>query len=742
MKKYLIAFIFILMTLSVCGRAAAFDLVGYALSDLRVLYLYETPEEIDWPTLYYLNDKYSCRIDLLTVRPGGVFHYDKKSVKNREMYLNKYYVDDSRSDFTDSMFAAHFEIRRPDIVIFANRGKDKIYKECRNYLNHLPFDSSSLFNISKIYQFTVQTEIEQAPPGAVFVNRHELLEKYRHRIELEVPVLFPYFSLDNYTVGERLGRYDLLSSLIDEKIPAPDFTSGLPGIRLVDVLDSLLTDGAIKKAFIRKAKNAISFLNASQNSVGRKRSENIITGYKELIYLSHQSQSEGVLAEVADYAPYLKRLLYKAQSATLYEIGMDWDGRVILRDSPHGPKLKFRADLAVNGSEEIELAYIKYKPYWDTIVVALDSTSRKIKPHQSFIREYIVDIDPVYLESQQPESLSFTADIIYGKIQMPIVTTVPVRQKANLKIAFEPRFHFVQPTARLDVDRVVSSLNWKAIISKPVSFDGQVKVHLETPRGVFAGAYKTEWDLEKGTLSQTLRIPFSVSNLFEMGIHPQIISLIVNDRLVSADTGLIRIASCQIADTLKIGYLPDSTGLLEEILRMTNAAFQPLTDRSLLTGDLDAYNVIIIGSGAFRNYPSLRVIKERIIEYLRYGGSLVILGQPYDWPEGILPVTFNPAAEAVQNEQITNRIPEARLLSQPHKISENGLLSFFKYKQQVASAVVMPSERIFVTPSGGTLLSVSRLGEGQIIYTGLPLIEMISKLNIEAIHLLANILNY
>jgi hypothetical protein len=37
---------------------------------------------------------------------------------------------------------------------------------------------------------------------------------------------------------------------------------------------------------------------------------------------------------------------------------------------------------------------------------------------------------------------------------------------------------------------------------------------------------------------------------------------------------------------------------------------------------------------------------------------------------------------------------------------------------------------------------VTRIGEGQVIYCGLPLVEMISELNIEAIHLLANLLNY
>jgi hypothetical protein len=58
------------------------------------------------------------------------------------------------------------------------------------------------------------------------------------------------------------------------------------------------------------------------------------------------------------------------------------------------------------------------------------------------------------------------------------------------------------------------------------------------------------------------------------------------------------------------------------------------------------------------------------------------------------------------------------------------------------SAVMSPAENIYVTPSGAALLSVSRLGDGQVIYCGLPLLEMVAELNIEAIHLLANVLNY
>ncbi len=218
--------------------------------------------------------------------------------------------------------------------------------------------------------------------------------------------------------------------------------------------------------------------------------------------------------------------------------------------------------------------------------------------------------------------------------------------------------------------------------------------------------------------------------------------LSVDGKMVAADTGLVRIASCHIADTVRVGYLPDTSGMLEDVLRMTDAGFQPLTDRTLLTYDLFSYNVIIIGSGALREYPSFRKIKDRLEEYLRQGGSLVLLGQPHDWPQGVLPVAFAPATEYVDQDEITNRIPEAQILAKPYLISDKNLFSSFYRQREVTSAVISPAEKVYVTPSGGTLLSVSRLGDGQIIYCGLPLLQRIAKLDIDGVHLFANIVNY
>jgi len=127
---------------------------------------------------------------------------------------------------------------------------------------------------------------------------------------------------------------------------------------------------------------------------------------------------------------------------------------------------------------------------------------------------------------------------------------------------------------------------------------------------------------------------------------------------------------------------------------------------------------------------------------MRAGGSIVVLGQPDVWPLDAVPASIVPTFELASNTEITNRIPGARVLSRPYKITEKNLLSSFYKPVELASAIVTPAEGVYVTPSGSTVLSVTRLGSGQMIYCGLPLLELISKLNIDTIHLFANILNY
>ncbi len=739
--RYCAALIILLPLLLLPSAVRPADLVSQAVCDLQVLYLFEEAETIDWPTLYYLNQEAGCRIDLLTVAAGNHMVHVVDEVPDRGIFVHRYNIGPGETSFVDTLLAEQFGVRRPDLVILGASRFEGHMAGLAAAVESLPVDNSSIFNIKKIYRYSPTESASGTAATSVTVNRRELYERYRDRMQLEIAHLFPWLQTEQFTeVG--LSRYELVRRNTPANAPDPDFLSALEPLRLIAVFDSVFADGALKNSFVNRARNVISFFNLSRKTIGAPSVDNLIAGYKALGTLVDQARSEPLLTDIGDFQPYVDRLYRRAQKAVLSEIGMNWDGRIILRDSPHGPKLKFRASLSVNGPKFIELSYIRFHPYWDSVEVILDSVSRKIEPHQSFVREYLVDIEEGYLEATMPESLIFSAEIVYGNVPLTVTSAVPIWESPDITIAFDPDFIFVPPVARLDVDKVVSSMNWKAVISKPLYYHGTANLNLQTPRGVYAGAYRQNWRLEKGRATETVRIPFSVSNLFELGINEQRISLSIEGREVAGATGKIRIAACRVADSISVGLMPDTTGLLEDILRMSGANYWPLTDRSLQTGDLDAYNVIVMGPGAVRAYPSFKKIKGRLEEYLRYGGSLVILGQPNQWPEGALPVGFIPTTESIGTADLLNRIPEARVMTRPYTISQSNLLNWFSDGKTVNPAVISPAENVYVTPTGATMLSVSRLGEGQIIFCGLPLIEMISDLNIEAIHLLANILNY
>ena len=718
----------------------AVDISRYALCDIEVLYVYDDPGSIDWATIYHLNQYYHCRVTLLTIRPGSEFRIVETGFEDRQLVSLTAFSGPDSVGFIDWLAEKLFSRRQPDLVILSELIKQEIYQPLVSYIVNLPENENSPFKIARILKW--QPSADTSPTDrSISVNTAELAERYRERMLIEVPNLVSSINLKAYN-PPRFVRYKSIKVDETSENARLGLLEGISHLRLIAMLDGYLGEGPVESAVMRHARNFISFSSLSENANGSKKVEHLVSGYKSLIDLAHQCRSLSVLQNKTEFLRYLDDLLSKSRRAVLAEIRVDWSGDIIRRDSPHGPRLKFRASLAVNGPQEVELSYIRFHPYWDSSVVLLEDESRKVLPHQSFVREYLIDVDRSHLESKLPDSLRFTAELVYSKLSLPVSSAVAVRDIPSLSVRFEPAFHFLPPVARVDIDQVVASMNLKAVITKPYDYSGSVTLNLETPRGMFAGAYKTTWELSQGRTSETVRIPFSVSNLFERGIQKQIIELSAEGVILDTDTGIVRIASCVVSDKVNIGLFPDTTGHIEDVLRMTHVRFQPMTERSLVTADLDAYEVLLMGSGFFKRYPAIENAKDRLEDYLRHGGSLVIFGQPSDWPEGLLPVSFVPTLERVRSKEIVIRLPEGRVVSEGYDINFERLLSYFKRERLVNPVVMSPSEGVLVTKSGAGLLSVSRIGEGQIIYCGLPMAEMIADLNLEAIHLLANLLNH
>lgn len=717
--------------------ATAADLVKYTVCDIEVLYLYEDATEIDWATIYYLNENYGAKVDLLKLIERTEFDIATTTIDKKQIFHHVASLPNSDSSSVKKLIKKLFKQRRPDVVIFDEESRSKLYQAFKDRIRSTKPSSGHIFNIMKIFsRYSDESKLDNFP--LVILNSNELYNRYKDRIEYEVPFLFPLYS--NYGKEySHLTKFQLEKNYLQGNKSSDNFLSGISSFRLTSIVDSLLADGPMKRTIIKQARKFSSYLNASKISLGKRKVDFVVDGYRELLYLR---QHKKAMSQYPGYESYINSLFARGEQSALDLVGINWDGKIILRDSPHGPKLKFQASISVDGPRAVVVNNFKFHPYYDTTTVILGNEPQKIMPHQSYIKDFLIDIDRTLLENKTPDSLHFSVEIDYGQIPLLFTSSLPIWEAPQLRIQLEPDFYFVKPFPKVNVDKIVSNLNLKVIITKPYNYSGIAEINFKTPDGMFAGAYRKEIKLDKGSLTETIRIPFTISNLFELGTQFESVELLVDKQVVASDTGRIRIASCKISDTRTIGFLPDETGLLEDILSMTDAAYRPLTNRTLVKGDLYAYDVIIIGSDSYKNYPSFSHLKDRFEKYLRQGGSIVILPQSENWPNSAIPISFAPTVEVVDNTQITNRIKEARVLTKPYSISDKNLLSTFYKKKVIQPAVVSPAERVFVTNTGATLLSISRLGEGQIIYCGFPLLGMVSGLDIEAIHLFANILNY
>jgi hypothetical protein len=709
------------------------DPTRYPLCDLRVLYLYDDPAKIDWATLYYLNDQYGCRIDLATVSAGISFGATRREIPGNEMFAHTFAVVASSSSRFDSVYARLWPDRRPDIILIGDLDSTGLTSRFAAVTVALKPKAGSLFNVARIGR----AEFDPAAK-VITLNAQEVYNGLRDRIEREVPQLIgheyvvapPTRLQSRYQIESRIGR------------GGADFVSGLSLLRLGGTIESLVPKGGIREALSRKAGNYVSLLEIAQTQTGKPRLESVVNAYEEITALNAAARVEPSLALAAEIAPYLDELTEKVRQLAVAETGLKWDGRIVVRDSPYGPKIKFVSSMNVAGPATVMISRVSFHPYWDSTVLILDSSRQSISPHQSYVREYLIDLDSRKLESQRADSLRFSVELEAGRIPLVLSSTLPVWNAARVAVRFDPPFQFVQPFAALEVDRVVGSMALNVVVEKPLSLAATARINLETPTGVFAGAYRQDITLEKGQGMESVRIPFSISKLFELGVQNVVVSVTIDGRTIDADTGLIRIAACQVPDTVSIGLLPDTSGYLEDILRMTNARWQPLTDRTLEVGELGAYDVLLLGSGALRSLPSFRKVRARIEDFIKAGGTLVVMGQPLDWPSEMLPVSLAPVKLELAGSGISVVDGSHDLLKRPNPIATSGLSVWFERPTTVTAAVVSPTRPVLTGPGGEVLLSVSSLGRGKIVYCGLPLSDMIGTLNIEAIHLLANILNY
>ena len=181
-------------------------------------------------------------------------------------------------------------------------------------------------------------------------------------------------------------------------------------------------------------------------------------------------------------------------------------------------------------------------------------------------------------------------------------------------------------------------------------------------------------------------------------------------------------------DGKNIGYIMGAGDEIPNALRNLGYDVVELSDDMLENADLSSFDVIIAGVRAYNTRDVLKLVKERLLQYVDRGGTLVV---QYNVASGLLadrigpyPFTIGRDRVSVETAPVVFLAPDHPLLNLPNKITsedfegwiqERGLnfASQWDKRYETVLACHDPSEP---DKKGGLLYA--RWGKGIFIYTG------------------------
>ena len=204
----------------------------------------------------------------------------------------------------------------------------------------------------------------------------------------------------------------------------------------------------------------------------------------------------------------------------------------------------------------------------------------------------------------------------------------------------------------------------------------------------------------------------------------------------------------KLAPGLRVGYVMGTGDTVPEAIRQLGVEPHLMTDAELATGDLSAWNVIVIGIRAYSNRPALAAAQPRLDQWVRQGGTLVV-----QYQSGTFPAPFHlemgRMPERVVDEQASVKLldPQNPLLNQPNPISAadfdgwveergHGFLDRWDPAYTALTETADPGQ----DPQRGGLL-VAHPGKGTYVYVAFALYRQLSALVPGSYRLMANLLS-
>jgi len=139
-------------------------------------------------------------------------------------------------------------------------------------------------------------------------------------------------------------------------------------------------------------------------------------------------------------------------------------------------------------------------------------------------------------------------------------------------------------------------------------------------------------------------------------------------------TYLARGTDVQIAPDLRVGYVTGTGDSVPDSLESLGVRVAFLSEQDIASGNLDDYDLILLGIRAYAARPELKTHNRRLLQYVEEGGVVVV---QYNTPEydenfGPYPYKMTRSPEEVTDESSPMRIlaPDNPVLNWPNKITQ------------------------------------------------------------------------
>jgi len=200
--------------------------------------------------------------------------------------------------------------------------------------------------------------------------------------------------------------------------------------------------------------------------------------------------------------------------------------------------------------------------------------------------------------------------------------------------------------------------------------------------------------------------------------------------LFSPSTSRISAVPVSLEPGLRVGYIMGSGDMGAEVLSQLGASVKLLDPEDVRGGAFDGLDVLVLGIRAYETRPDVAAANDRILDFARDGGTVIVQYNKYEFPQGGFapyPVTMSRPHDRVADETVPVTIldPTHPLFNYPNKITqadfqgwaqERGLYFLHTWDEHYTPLLEMhdPGEE---AKRGG--LVVTPLGKGLYVYTGL-----------------------